>query len=94
MSPCMQKYRRLIGYHWPEHSAEWYMQRSNNGARKGPWPEVRWMKAGVLTATIKSTAPHEVEAAYRDWLAWTDFIQEVRGLRNLAYLYVTVSWTE
>lgn len=68
----------MIGYEWPEQSAEWFMERSNAGTRKGPWPEVKWLKVAVLTATVKSSAPQEVEKSYREWEKWADFIQEVR----------------
>jgi mannose/cellobiose epimerase-like protein (N-acyl-D-glucosamine 2-epimerase family) len=54
------------------------MDRSNSGAQQGPWPQVKWMKVAVLTATVKSSAPQEVEQSYHEWQAWVQFIQEVR----------------
>jgi hypothetical protein len=75
----LQKYRPLIGYDKIEPRGDFYMERSNSGARKGPWPEVAWMKVTVLTATIKAASPPDVEASYREWSAWKDFIQEVRA---------------
>lgn len=85
----MQKYRKLMGYEWPEEAAEVYMARSNDGDRDGPWPQVKWLKVEVLTATVKSSAPQEVEHAYQEWLKWEDFIQEVRALVFLLFVLFT-----
>ena len=74
------------------------MARSNDGEREGPWPQVKWLKVEVLTATVKSSAPREVEHSYNEWLKWIDFIQEVRipkfqiQLSNSIYFQRAAAW--
>ena len=74
----MQKFRKYIGYREVDPRADVVLDHIYNDAM--PWPEVSWLRVGVLTATVKSSAPRTVYAAYQDWAGWADFIQEVRPI--------------
>lgn len=76
----MQKFRKSIGYALADPRADVVLRAAYDG--DAPWPEVAWLRVGVLTATVKSSAPLDVFHSYNDWEAWAQFIQEVRPPRQ------------
>lgn len=73
----MQKFRKSIGYDETDPRADVILRRVYDDEM--PWPEVSWLRVGVLTATVKSSAPLDVFQSYNEWDAWAHFIQEVNA---------------
>lgn len=71
----MQKFRKSIGYEQADPRADVVLRAAYDG--DAPWPHVAWLRVGVLTATVKSSAPLDVFRSYNDWDTWAQFIQEV-----------------